>query len=93
MAIKRKSDFAWDGTRKLGYINVNEKKRMEVTFNMLNREGEEVWYVSIATQEFFQAVKKGETEPSWHYTKNATFPLDIWHGLSSLINSNIETGE
>ena len=88
-----KKEFAWDATQAVGIIPVNEKKRMEVSFNMLEKDGEENWYVSVATQEFFARKTKGETEPTWRFTKNATFPLEIWHELSDLINANIETEE
>lgn len=103
--MAEKKEFAWDATQHVGIIPVNEKKRMEVSFNMLEREGEENWYVSVATQEFYhkkvRKVKEGGTwksvpgdaEAKWHYSKNATFPLDIWHELSDLINSNITTEE
>ena len=90
MAYK-KSDFSWDATQTVGDIMINPKKKIEVSFNMLEKDGEENWYVSLATRELFQRKTKGETEPSWHFTKNATFPLDIWHELSDLINNNIET--
>lgn len=93
MAKATKKEFAWDDTQEVGIIPVNEKKQMAVSFNMLEKDGEENWYVSVATQEFFQRKTKGETEPSWHFTKNATFPLDIWHELSGMINANIVTEE
>lgn len=92
MAKQTKSEEKfWDDTQEVGIITVNDRKRIEVTFNMKETEdGEESWYVSLATQEFFQRKTKGETEPSWRFTKNATFPMEVWHEISELINSNIE---
>lgn len=81
----------WDDTQEVGVIAVNDRKRVEVTFNMKeDADGEENWYVSLATQEYFQRKTKGETTPSWRFTKNATFPMDVWHEISTLINDNIE---
>ena len=86
---KTKAEFAWDSTQEVGVVPVNDKKRVNVAFNELNDK----WFVSLATEEFFQRKTKGETEPTWRVTKNATFPLDTWAGIVELIEQNTEEVE
>lgn len=87
---KVKEEFSWDATQEVGIVPINEKKRVNVSFNMKEFEGEEKWYVSLATEGFFARKTRGETEPSWQVNKNATFPLDTWTDIVALINENTE---
>ena len=88
-------EFSWKDTQEIGEVAINEKKKVEVSFNSLDFENadgtEEVWYVSLATQQFFK--KKGQQEADWHITKNATFPMDTWYDIVALINENTEEVE
>lgn len=87
---KRNEEFSWDATQEVGIVQVNDKKRVNVSFNMKEFDGEERWYVSLATEGFFARKTKGETEPTWHVNKNATFPLDTWSEIVALIQENTE---
>lgn len=87
-----KKEFEWNSTQSVGEVEINERKKVEVSFNSLEFEDaegtEEKWFVSLATAQHFK--KKGEEEASWHYTKNATFPFDKWFEITRMIDDHVE---
>lgn len=87
-----KKEFEWKSQQQIGMVEQNEKKRNLVSFCSLDvevdEETEERWYISIQTMQYFK--KKGQDDPTWHITKNATFPLDTWMEIKQLVDDNVE---